>query len=119
MTAEPNHQHGFAFLRKSAVDQHQNTRLRWDDLNEVIEKMPDLLGIGLSEGTAIIVKGDTFEVMGKWKVAIHDNQRLYQPWEKPYYMLDTGDVYDMKARRIIKLGTGATTRPATTDDKDW
>jgi len=108
MTAEPNHQHGFAFLRKSAIDQHQNTRQRWDDLDDVIEKMPDLLGIGLSEGTAIIVKGDTFEVMGRWKVAIHDNQRLYQPWEKPYYVLSAGDVYDMKARRIIKLGIGAT-----------
>jgi len=107
MTAEPNHQHGFAFLRKSAIDQHQNTRQRWDDLDEVIEKMPDLLGIGLSEGTAIIVNGDQFEVMGKWKVAIHDNQRLYQPWEKPYYVLSVGDVYDMKARRIIKLGIGA------------
>jgi cyanophycinase len=108
MTAEAAHQHGFAFLRKSAVDQHQNTRQRWDDLDDVIEKMPDLLGIGLSEGTAIIVKGDQFEVMGKWKVAIHDNQRLYQPWEKPYYVLSVGDVYDMKARRIIKLGIGAT-----------
>ena len=117
MTAEPTHQHGFAFLRKSAIDQHQNTRQRWDDLNEVIEKMPDLLGIGLSEGTAIIVKGDQFEVMGKWKVAIHDNQRLYQPWEKPYYVLSAGDVYDMKARRIIKLGIGATTRPAATADQ--
>ncbi len=114
MTAEANHQHGFAFLRKAAIDQHQNTRNRWDDLNEVIEKMPDLLGIGLSEGTAIIVKGDTFEVMGKWKVAIHDNQRLYQPWEKPYYMLNPGDVYDMKARRIIKLGIGATPSPRRT-----
>jgi cyanophycinase len=108
MTAEQNHQHGFAFLRKSAIDQHQNTRNRWDDLNQVIDKMPDLLGIGLSEGTAIIVTGDQFEVLGKWGVAIHDNQRLYQPWEKPYYMLWPGDVYDMKARRIIKLGIGAT-----------
>ncbi len=108
MTDEKNHQRGFAFLRKSAIDQHNNTRQRWDDLDQVIEKMPNLLGIGLSEGTAIIVKGDTFEVMGKWKVAVHDNQRLYQPWEKPFYVLQAGDVYDMKARRIIKLGIGAT-----------
>jgi cyanophycinase len=108
MTEEKNHQRGFAFLRKSAIDQHNNTRQRWDDLDEVIEKMPNLLGIGLSEGTAIIVKGDTFEVMGKWKVAVHDNQRLYQPWEKPFYVVQAGDVYDMKARRIIKLGIGAT-----------
>ncbi len=108
MTAETAHQRGFAFLRRSAIDQHINTRNRWDHLIEVIEKMPNLLGIGLSEGTAIIVKGDQFEVIGKWKVAIHDNARLYQPWEKPYYVLSVGDVYDMKARKIVKLGTGAT-----------
>jgi cyanophycinase len=111
MTAEKEHEHAFAFLRKSAIDQHINTRMRWDDLIDVIKKMPNLLGIGLSEGTAIIVKGDTFEVMGKWKVAVHDNQRLYQPWEKPYYVLAAGDVYDMKARRVIKLGIGATPAP--------
>jgi cyanophycinase len=108
MTAEPNHQDAFKFLRGVAIDQHINTRNRWDDLDAVIAKYPKLLGIGLSEGTAIVVKGDTFEVMGKWKVAIHDNTRLYQPWEKPYYVLSAGDVYNMKARRIEKLGIGAT-----------
>ena len=57
MTAEPNHQEGFKFLRGTAIDQHINTRNRWDDLIPVIQKFPKLLGIGLSEGTAIIVKG--------------------------------------------------------------
>jgi cyanophycinase len=109
MTPEPEHEHGFAFLRKSAIDQHINTRNRWDDLIPVMKKYPNLLGIGLSEGTAIVVTGDRFEVAGKWKVAIHDNTRLYQPWEKPYFVLSAGDVYDMKARRIEKLGMGATT----------
>lgn len=107
MTPEKEHEHGFSFLRRSAIDQHINTRNRWDDLIPVIQKMPTLLGIGLSEGTAIIVKGDQFEVMGKWKVTIHDNTRLYQPWEKPYFVLSAGDVYNMKARKIEKLGIGA------------
>jgi cyanophycinase len=107
MTPEPEHEKGFAFLRRSAIDQHINTRNRWDDLIPVIQKYPNLLGIGLSEGTAIIVTGDRFEVMGKWKVSIHDNTRLYQPWEKPYFVLSPGDVYSMKTRRIEKLGTGA------------
>jgi cyanophycinase len=106
MTAEPNHQNGFGFLRKSAIDQHINARMRWDDLIPVIKKYPDLLGIGLSEGTAIVVTGDRFEVMGKWKVAIHDNTRVYQPWEKPYFVLSPGDVYNMKMRRIEKYGDG-------------
>ncbi len=107
MTEEPDHQNGFAFLKKSAIDQHINTRNRWDDLIPVIETHPALLGIGLSEGTAIVVIGDTFEVMGKWKVAVHDNTRLYQPWEKPYYVLSPGDVYNMKTRSIELLGDGA------------
>lgn len=110
MTAEPNHQDGFKFLRKSAIDQHINARNRWDDLIPVIQKHPNLLGIGLSEGTAIVVKGDTFEVIGKWMVAVHDNTRLYQPWEKPYYVLAPGDVYNMQTRKIEKLGNGVTPR---------
>ena len=108
MTNEPNHQHGFALLRHSAIDQHINTRNRWDDLIPVIKKYPEYLGIGLSEGTAIIVNGDKFEVMGKWKVAVHDNTRFYQPWEKPYFVLEQGDVYNMKTRKIEKLGIGQT-----------
>jgi len=111
MTEEPQHQAGFSFLRKSAIDQHINARMRWDDLIPVIKKFPELLGIGLSEGTAIVVTGDKFEVMGRWKVAVHDNTRLYQPWEKPYYVLSVGDVYNMKTRRIEKYGNGTTPRP--------
>jgi len=101
MTEEENHQLGFEFLRNVGIDQHINTRNRWDDLIPLIEQKPRLLGIGLSEGTAIIVTGDTFEVMGKWMVAVHDNTRAYQPWEKPYFVLAPGDVFDMNARRIV------------------
>src|SRR5581483_6721914 len=106
MAPEPEHQNGFAFLRKSAIDQHINARNRWDDLIPVIKKYPDLLGIGLSEDTAIIVRGDKFEVMGAFKVAIHDNTQAYEPWEKPYYVLSAGDVYNMKTRKIEKYGNG-------------
>jgi cyanophycinase len=112
MTPEPNHERGFRFLRRVAIDQHLNTRSRWDDLIPVVKKWPELLGIGLSETTAILVKGDRFEVMGAWKVAVHDNTRLYQPWEKPYFVLSAGDVYNMKTRKVEKYGTGARGRGA-------
>ena len=101
MTTEADHQLGFQFLRKSAIDQHINTRDRWDDIIPVIQQYPGLLGIGLSESTAIIVSGDTFEVIGKWMITVHDNTRAYQPWEKPYFVLAPGDRYDMKGRRIV------------------
>lgn len=100
MTREPNHQLGFGFLRRSAIDQHINTRNRWDDLIPVIKEHPDLLGIGLSEGTAIIVQGDSFAVMGRSKIAVHDSTRRYEPWEKPYFVLGAGDSYDMKLRKV-------------------
>lgn len=108
MTDEPNHQHGFAFLKHVAIDQHINARNRWDDLIPVIRKFPQYLGIGLSEDTAIVVTGDRFEVIGRWKVTVHDNTQAYQPWQKPYDLLNAGDVYNMKTRKIEKLGNGTT-----------
>lgn len=103
MTAETNHQAGFRFLRRSAIDQHINARNRWNDLIPVIEKFPALLGIGLSESTAIIVKGDQFEIIGKAQVAIHDHGHKPTEGEKPYQLLNVGDRYDMKTRKITRL----------------
>jgi len=59
-----------------------------------------------------VVTGDRFEVIGKWKVTIHDTTRVYQPWEKSYFVLSPGDVYNMKTRTIEKYGTGVLA-PAT------
>ncbi|MCU0636367.1 MAG: cyanophycinase [Gemmatimonadaceae bacterium] len=112
MTDEPNHQQAFGFLRHSAIDQHIDARNRWEHLVPVIARFPTLLGIGLSESTAIVVRGDRFEVIGRWKVAIHDNTRVVQPWEKSWFVLGAGDVYDMAARKVVSYG--APTRPVTT-----
>jgi cyanophycinase len=101
MTDEPNHQSGFAFLRRSAVDQHIDTRNRWDDLTPVMQRFPDLLGIGISEGTAIVVDGDRFEVIGRGQVAVHDTTQETPAGEKPYRVLDAGHAYDMRDRLAV------------------
>ena len=106
MAPEPEHQKAFAFLRKSAIDQHLNTRNRWDDLIPVMKKLPKFIGIGLSEATAIVVTGDRFEVMGKWKVTIHDGTRVHEPWQKSYFVLSAGDVHNIRTRRVEKFGIG-------------
>jgi cyanophycinase len=54
-----------------------------------------------------VVTGDKFEVIGKWKVTIHDSTRSNQPWEKSYFVLQLGDVYDMRARKVVKYGIGS------------
>ncbi len=102
MAPEPEHQQAFGFLRRSAIDQHINTRNRWNDLQEVMARFPNLLGIGLSEATAIVVRGDQFEVIGKAQVAIHDPTHPRPVGEKPYFVLQAGDRYDMKARQVVR-----------------
>jgi cyanophycinase len=87
----PGYEQGFGFLRGVAIDQHLLKRKRENDLVGVIKTHPALLGIGLDEGTAIIVQGDRFEVAGASKVAI------YEP-NKPYYFLSAGDRFDLKTR---------------------
>lgn len=63
MMAE-GYERGFAFLPGTAIDQHFSQRGRQPDLLPVISQHSKLLGIGLDEGTAIIVRGRRAEVAG-------------------------------------------------------
>lgn len=63
MMAE-GYERGFAFLPGSAIDQHFSQRGRKPDLIPVIRRHPKLVGIGIDESTAIVVKGTTAEVIG-------------------------------------------------------
>src|SRR5437879_13892742 len=70
----PGYEEGFGLITGVAIDQHMLTRNRQDDLEEVVTKHPDLLGIGLDESTAIIVRGQEFEVVRASKIAITDGR---------------------------------------------
>src|SRR5262249_24205119 len=50
----PGYEVGMGFLRQVGVDQHLLVRKRQEDLVGVVQKHPELLGIGLDEGTAIV-----------------------------------------------------------------
>ncbi len=67
-----DHEEGLGFLRDVTIDQHLLKRNRQFDLIEVIEAHPELLGIGLDENTAIVVRGDSFRVIGEswWRVLL-------------------------------------------------
>ena len=95
----PGYEVGMGFLKKSAIDQHVITRHREDDLNQVIEKHPELLGIGIDESTAIVVKGDQFQVIGKSKVFIHDAKYKVGEDGKKWYTLSAGDRFDLGKRK--------------------
>ena len=84
----PGYEEGFGLMTGVAIDQHMLTRNRQDDLEDVIEKHPELLGIGLDESTAIVVQGQQFEVIGASKSAIHDGR-------KKYFFMGPGEKYDL------------------------
>jgi cyanophycinase len=103
----PGYEEGFGLIKGVAIDQHMLTRNRQDDLEEVVAKHPDVLGIGLDESTAIVVRGQEFEVTGASKIAIHDGRSVagerQQRNGKRYYFMAPGERYDLtKLERIGK-----------------
>lgn len=99
-----DHLEGFGFLKQVAVDQHLLRRNRQFDLLTVIDQYPELLGIGIDEDTAIVVKGDRFEVMGQGYVAIYDRERQLDSGGR-FYLLAPGDTFNMKTREAFRPTT--------------
>lgn len=63
---------GFGFLPGCAIDQHFIRRNRTADLQGLIHALPQLIGLGIDEGTAAIVRGSELEVVGRSNVAVFD-----------------------------------------------
>ncbi len=102
------HEIGFGYVKNAAIDQHIISRKREGDLVPVVKAHPELLGIGIDEATAVIVKGDTFEIMGRSKVAITDGA---DHDGKPYFLLSVGDKFNLKERKVITPATKPTGAP--------
>ena len=100
-----DHEEGFAFFRGTAIDQHLLVRNRHFDLLEIIAAKPELLGIGIDEDTAIVVRGNGFEVIGQGYVAIYDNTREL-PNGGTFYFLMPGDRYNIETREPLRLQYG-------------
>jgi cyanophycinase len=92
----PGYEQGFGFLRGAAVDQHVLTRNRITDLTLVVEAHPELLGIGLDEGTALVVRGDVAEVIGRSLVTVYDDT----DHPNAFTWLVPGNVYDLGEREL-------------------
>jgi cyanophycinase len=105
-----DHEEGFGFMKNVAIDQHVLARNRQFDMFDILKNKPELLGLGIDEGTAIIVEKDKFEVLGRSYVLVYDNSfwsregsSLKNLPEKNslFYFLRTGDRYDLVRRKII------------------
>lgn len=94
----PGHERGFGFLKNVAIDQHIVTRHREADLAHVVAAHPGLLGIGIDEGTGILVQGNVFTVVGPSIVAITDGA-IHRG--KPYYVLRHGARFDLATWTVL------------------
>lgn len=96
-----DHEVGLGFIKNVAIDQHLLRRNRQFDLIEVIEAHPELLGIGLDENTAIVVRGDRFEVMGAGYVAIYDHGAVLDSGGR-FYFLAPGQRFNLETREATQ-----------------
>lgn len=58
------YEEGLGFLTGVAVDQHFTQRGRMPDLQSLVRTWPQYLGIGLDEGSVLLVRGSIGEVLG-------------------------------------------------------
>lgn len=99
-----DHTVGLGFLKNAAVDQHLLRRNRQFDMLEVIDKYPQLLGIGIDEDTAVVVQGDQFDVIGRSYVVVYSQKPVVGATGR-FYFMGAGDRFDMKTRKATRQGT--------------
>lgn len=106
-----DHQEGFAFIKNIAIDQHVLVRNRHFDMFDILKQKPELLGISIDEGSAILVIKNTIEVLGNSYVIVYDGSfwsregsdlKSLPGNEESFYFLREGDKYDLSQRRIME-----------------
>jgi cyanophycinase len=88
----PGRTKGFGLLANVAINPHLTSAQRNAELVNVVDAHPDILGIGIDDDAALLVRRNAFEVIGTGRVAIYDNIRHGGSW---YYWLGPGDRFDL------------------------
>jgi len=103
---------GFGFIKTAIIDQHFVARKRHNRLISLVAENAELLGIGIDESTAIIVKPDqTFEVIGEQNVIVYDASQAIinilpshtiSGFNIIMHILKAGDKYDLNAKKTMR-----------------
>lgn len=95
------YQRGFNFLPGTAIDQHFGQRDRFGDLRHLVETYPQFLGIGIDEATAIIVRGEIAQVMGRHEVHFFNAEERTAKGKIRYDSVPAGWGYDLGKRKVL------------------
>ena len=109
MMAE-GYERGLNFLPGVAIDQHFTQRGRQKDMTAVMQRHPQLLGIGIDERTALFVSGQTANIVGTGQVCFYDYRDGCPTGENDYTALKAGQQYDLVARKPVEAAEVATTK---------
>ena len=90
---------GFGFLPGVAIDQHFTQRARLKDLAELKKAHPELIGLGVDESTALIVRGSTMQVVGQHHVTVFDRPSDSAAEMPEFSVLNPGERYDLRQHR--------------------
>ena len=99
----PGYERGLGFIRGVAIDQHFSQRGRQKDMTELVNRYPQLLGIGLDEATAIVVEKSRAEVVGRGKVHFYNRNEPVVPGTDDFLALEAGAVFDLAERKVIDV----------------
>ena len=67
---------GMEFVPKLIIDSHFIRRGRFGRLAEAVARFPQLIGIGLAEDTGLVIKKNSFEVIGSGMVIVFDARKV-------------------------------------------
>ncbi|NNM24204.1 MAG: cyanophycinase [Flavobacteriaceae bacterium] len=108
---------GMGFVPNLVIDSHFIRRGRFGRLAEAVAKYPKLIGVGLAEDTALVIKeGKTFEVIGSGMVILFDPRKLKHNNEEileegtpmslvnlKTHVLANGDRFNLKEKKVKVL----------------
>ena len=102
MMAE-GYERGLAYLPGAAIDQHFTQRKRFADMTSVMRRHGQLLGIGIDEATALIVQGETAQIMGRGNAHFYDYRARNSASSGDVPLADAPDYIAVKAGEKFDL----------------
>jgi cyanophycinase len=115
--------HGLGLIRDMVIDQHFAQRARIERLLGALAENPSVLGVGIDEDTAIVVRGREFQVIGSGAVYVADGSSITytnvseQASENTLclcnvtlHVLNHNSRFDMAARAPIPATSGSDSR---------
>ena len=94
---------GLGFISGVAIDQHFSQRNRQKDMTELVNCYPQLLGIGIDEGTALIVQQSIGQVVGAGDVYFYDRERYFTDDVPDFISLPAGSSYNLATRMVVSV----------------